>query len=173
VVDERKFDDSSFAIDCRKRNRNMKIGISIIAVAIIALGVIFVVGSQGSAIRGSTMSGSTMVLHIHPRLNVTVDGSPIIIPQNIGIGESLWKDHSIDKYGGMQGMAPLHTHDSSGIIHVESNTNRSYTLGQFLDIWGGLNLNGKTVKATIDGKPVSDYRNILLKDKEQINLVIK
>ena len=46
-------------------------------------------------------------------------------------------------------------------------------LGQFVDIWGGLNLNGKTVKATVDGKPVSDYRNILLRDKEQINLVIK
>lgn len=63
VVDKRKFDDSSFAVDRRKRNRNMKIGISIIAVAIIALGVISVVGSQGSAISGSTMPGSTMVLH--------------------------------------------------------------------------------------------------------------
>jgi hypothetical protein len=62
---------------------------------------------------------------------------------------------------------------ASGIIHVESNTNRSYTLGQFLDIWGGLNLKGKTVKATVDGKPVLDYRNILLRYKEQINLVIK
>jgi hypothetical protein len=70
-------------------------------------------------------------------------------------------------------MAPLHTHDTSGTIHVESNTNRPYTLGQFLDIWAGLNLNGKTVSATVDGKSVSDYRNILLKDGEQISLDIR
>ena len=73
----------------------------------------------------------------------------------------------------MEGMAPLHTHDTDGTIHVESNANRAYTLGQFLDIWGGLNLNGKTVKATVDGKPVSDYRNILLKDGEQISLDVR
>ncbi len=69
----------------------------------------------------------------------------------------LWKDHSLDKYGmqamfdGMSGMAPLHTHDASGIIHVESSVKRNYTLGEFLNIWGGLDLNGKTVKMTIDG----------------------
>jgi hypothetical protein len=73
----------------------------------------------------------------------------------------------------MAGMAPLHTHDASGIIHVESSVKRNYTLGEFLNTWGGLDLNGKTVKATVDGKPLSDFRNHVLKDREQINLVIK
>jgi hypothetical protein len=165
---KKKFDDSYFAVARRKRNRYMKIYIPIIAAVAIALGVVFVMGSQGSV-----MPGAKMVLHIHPKLNVTAaDGNPVIIPKNVGIDESLWKDHSIDKYG-MEGMAPLHTHDTSGTIHVESNTNRPYTLGQFLDIWGGLNVNGKTVLATVDGKPVSDYRNLILKDGEQISLNIK
>ncbi|HEY7079155.1 MAG TPA: hypothetical protein VH500_05605 [Nitrososphaeraceae archaeon] len=57
---------------------------------------------------------------------------------------------------------------TSGIIHVESNTNRSYTLGQVLDIWGGLNLKGKTIKATVDGKPISDFRNDVLKDRDRL-----
>jgi hypothetical protein len=61
-------------------------------------------------------------------------------------------------------------HDASGTIHVESDIIRNYTLGEFLNIWGGLDTNSKTVKATIDGKPVSDYRNIILRDGEQINL---
>jgi hypothetical protein len=122
--------------------------------------------------QGGVMPGAKMVLHIHPKLNVTANGIPMIIPQNVGIDQPLWKDHSLDRYG-MQGMAPLHTHDTSGTIHVESNTNRPYTLGQFLDIWAGLNLNGKTVSATVDGKSVSDYRNILLKDGEQISLDIR
>ena len=69
-------------------------------------------------------------------------------------------------------MSPLHTHDTSGTIHVESNAYRTYTLSQFLDIWGGLDTNGKTVKATVDGKPVSDYRDIILRDGEQIHIAI-
>jgi len=145
----------------------MKIYIPIIAAVAIALGALFIIGAQGGV-----MPGAKMVLHIHPKLTVTANGTPMIIPQNVGIDGSLWKDHFLDRYG-MQGMAPLHTHDTSGTIHVESNTNRAYTLGQFLDIWGGLNLNGKTVSATVDGKPVSDYRNILLKDGEQISLDIR
>jgi sulfur carrier protein ThiS len=112
-------------------------------------------------------------------LKMTVDGKPVAIPAKIGISPSFWKDHSLDKYGmramtmNMSSMAPLHTHNSNGTIHVESNTVRPYTLGQFLDIWGGLDTNGKTVKATVDGVPVSDYMNIILRDKEQIHLDVE
>lgn len=73
----------------------------------------------------------------------------------------------------MSSMAPLHTHESNGTIHVESNAIRPYTLGQFLNIWGGLDTIGKTVKATVDGVPVQDYKNILLRDKEQIDLDVE
>ena len=117
------------------------------------------------------------VLTDKARLNMTVDGNPIQIPAHIGIDPSLWKDHSLDQYGMqsmnmnmvMPGMAPLHTHDTSGIIHVESSVYRIYTLGEFLNNWG-LDLNGKTVRATVDGMPVPDYKNIILRDGEQINL---
>jgi hypothetical protein len=111
----------------------------------------------------------TMVLHIHPQLSITFDGQPLTVPSQIGIDQSLWKDRSLAQYG-MQGMSPLHTHDASGLIHVESNVNRNYTLGQFLNIWGGLDTSGKSVRATVDGKPVSDYKDIILKDGEQIHL---
>jgi hypothetical protein len=169
MVDNKKKDESGsyFAVADRKRNTYTKIYIPIIAALAIALGFLFVIGAQAEP-----MPGAKMVLHIHPKLNVTVGGNPIVVPKNVGIDISLWKSGSLNKYG-MVGMAPLHTHDTSGTIHVESNTNRDYTLGQFLDIWGGLNLNGKTVQATVDGKPVPDYRNILLKDGEQINLNIR
>jgi hypothetical protein len=29
----------------------------------------------------------------------------------------------------------LHTHDNSGIIHIESPIKRDFTLGQFFDLW--------------------------------------
>ena len=115
---------------------------------------------------------SQMVLHIHPHLNVTDEGKHLTVPAQIGIEATLWKDHSLDNYQGMTGMSPLHTHDASGTIHIESSVKRNYTLGEFLSIWGGLNLNGKTVKLTVDGKPVTDFRNHVFKDGEQINLDI-
>ncbi len=114
-------------------------------------------------------------------LAITLDNKPVVIPSQIGIDNSLWKGHGLDKYGTpgmpmpegfMYVMAPLHTHDDLGIIHIESTVNRDYTLGEFFKIWG-VDLNGKAIKATVNGKQVSDYKNILLKDKENIALDIK
>jgi sulfur carrier protein ThiS len=119
------------------------------------------------------------ILRNGERLTMTNDGKSVAIPAKIGIDHSLWKDHSLDQYGmqsmimNMSSMAPLHTHETNGTIHVESNTIRPYTLGQFLNIWGGLNTNAKTVKATVDGVPVQDYKNIILRDKERIDLDVE
>ncbi len=75
---------------------------------------------------GSTLNANHMVLHNHVRLNVTVDGQPVVVPAHIGMvmvdqaeDPLLYGDHSLDKYG-MAGMSPLHTHDATGLIHVES-----------------------------------------------------
>jgi hypothetical protein len=127
----------------------------------------------------SSAATSNMVRHNHVNLNVTVGGKPIIVPANIGITQTgifadplLFADHSLDNYG-MEGMSPMHTHDYSGVIHIESNTARGYTLGDFLNIWKGLNIDGKNVVASVDGKSISDFRNILLSDKSKIFLDIK
>ena len=72
----------------------------------------------------------------------------------------------------MEGMSPLHTHDSSGVIHVESNTVRYYTLGEFLDIWKSLNTEGRNVIATVDGSPVSEFRSMVLNNGSKIVLDI-
>jgi len=163
----------------RPANKNTKTIAVIVAVAItITLGI-------GLSIRSTTMIGAQMggsnkpiIMHFHPHLSLMIDGKSAIVPSQIGIDTSLWKDHSLDQYGmqamsnGMSGMAPLHTHDASGTIHVESNVNRNYTLGEFLNIWGGLDTNGKTVKATADGKSVSGYKDLILRDGEQINLQV-
>ena len=133
-----------------------------IVAAVIAFGV-------ASTTLYSAQGPKALVEHIHPHLNVTFDGAPLTVPSQIGIDSSLWKVHSLDQYG-TPGFAPLHTHDTSGTIHVESTISRNYTLGEFLNIWGGLDTNGKTVRANVDGKPVSAFRDIILRDGEQINL---
>jgi hypothetical protein len=72
----------------------------------------------------------------------------------------------------MPGMAPLYTTNDEGRITVGSVTERDYTLGDFLKILGKLDLMDKLVNATVNGKAVDDYRNIILKDKAQIKLDI-
>jgi len=157
-----KRDDSYIAINRRRRNRNMLMIIIPVVAAVIVFGV-------ASTTLYSIQGPKPLVEHIHPHLNVTFDGTPLTVPSQIGIDSSLWKDHSLDQYG-TPGFAPLHTHDVSGTIHVESTINRNYTLGEFLNIWGGLDTSGKTVRANVDGKPVSNFRDIILRDGEQIKL---
>ena len=33
-------------------------------------------------------------------------------------------------------ISPIHTHDTSGLIHVESPTSRSFSLAEFFGVWG-------------------------------------
>ena len=66
------------------------------------------------------------VLHTHEHLDVFVHGKRVTVPATIGI----------DPAG--QFISPLHTHDDSGVIHVESDTQRAFSLGQFMDVWGVL-----------------------------------
>ena len=63
--------------------------------------------------------------HIHTTLDVEVNGKQKTVPAFIGIDQASGK------------IAALHTHDSSGLIHLESaKENDDYTLEQFLTVWG-------------------------------------
>ena len=64
------------------------------------------------------------VLHTHQHLDVVIRGKGYPIPAGIGIDAR------------SRFIAPLHTHDFTGIVHVESPTVRKYTLGQLFDVWG-------------------------------------
>jgi len=63
-------------------------------------------------------------LHTHQHLDVVVNGSGYAVPAGIGIDPR-------NRF-----ISPLHTHDFSGILHLESPTVRKYRLGQFFDVWG-------------------------------------
>jgi hypothetical protein len=61
--------------------------------------------------------------HIHVHLDVLVDGKPVEVPGDIGI------DHQ------NHGLSPLHTHDDSGLLHIESATLKDFYLGQLFNEW--------------------------------------
>jgi hypothetical protein len=63
------------------------------------------------------------VLHIHSHLDVFVDGKAVTVPPQIGIDAP------------SQQISPLHTHDTSGVVHIESPVQAEFTLGQFMTEW--------------------------------------
>jgi hypothetical protein len=69
----------------------------------------------------STEQGGT---HIHAHVTMYVNGTKTPIPANVGIAP----DGSCLYW--------LHTHDDSGVIHIEAPAGVSATFGNFLDIWG-------------------------------------
>jgi hypothetical protein len=59
---------------------------------------------------------NTMDFHIH------VHVSGIDIPANVGISPGCFRE--------------IHTHDTSGWLHLESSEVKQFTLRQFFEIWG-------------------------------------
>jgi hypothetical protein len=142
---------------------------NLLVLSLVALAVIGVSFAAASYDRG---------VHWHPQLFITLNGSPYTVPANIGIDPSLWKDHSLDQYGGA-GAAALHTHDTSGTIHVEVNTShRDFTLHEFLAIWGqprdGSTIGGHPVTSlTVDGvQQASATGDVVLKDGQKIAMTL-
>ena len=65
-----------------------------------------------------------------------MNGSPRALPGGIGIpGSSIAQSTQGPVATGGQCIYWLHTHAPDGVIHVESPTQRIYTLGDFFDEW--------------------------------------
>jgi hypothetical protein len=108
-------------------------------------------------------------LHHHDLLQIFVHGQPVTVPANIGI----------DQTAGY--LTSLHTHDTSGIMHVESPEPRDFTLGEFFDVWGvrltsdciggDCNTGDNQLRAYVDGTPYAgDPRTIPLGQHDDIVL---
>jgi hypothetical protein len=141
-------------------------------------------GGQGQPVDGIEGSSHEMLkTHFHSHLALFYRGKQVAIPYGIGIVMPFRVENGF--VGGGQGFYWLHTHDASGIIHVESPSERAYTLGNFFDVWGEPLEAGKGAKpgnvaglrgrlrVYVDGRPFGeDPRGIVLKPHEQITLVV-
>jgi hypothetical protein len=107
---------------------------------------------------------NNLLMHDHLHLTVSIDNKSITVPANIGIDPEIHKIHSLDLYGPQK--SPLHTHTTSGTIHVESKIITNYTLGDFLDVWG-IPINRRDMGdllnvwgIPLDGGVVGDFLNV-------------
>ena len=133
-------------------------------------------GGQGDPVGGIGCDNSTPNYHIHSHLSLYVNGEQIAIPPAIGA-----QDPQI-----ISGFAVaascwywLHTHDASGIIHVEPPTEIQTTLGELFDIWGEpLSTTGVAgyegaVTVMVDGvEYTGDPRAITFEAHKQIALMV-
>lgn len=115
---------------------------------------------------------SNQPMHIHPRLEIYVNGHRATVPANVGIDPDKHVDHSLDKYSGGHGPAPIHTHDATGTLHVESSKTLDWRLGDFFKIWG-LNLKGVDAWAYVGGKWTQNVNGVPLKDGQRIGVFIE
>lgn len=104
--------------------------------------------------------------HIHALLHIYVDGLLSSVPMNIGIEQAKHIETS------------LHTHDRTGIIHMEAEHPFRFTLGDFFAVWGvklgpaqvgGLTgLGGDKLHFYLDGRPLADPAAHVLRDGDNI-----
>jgi hypothetical protein len=83
-------------------------------------------------------SKEALVYHIHQELQIFINGKAQPVPVCIGI-YAPGTSSCPDEQGTAQGnpfLTIIHTHDGSGIIHVESAVKKTYTLGDVFDVWG-------------------------------------
>jgi hypothetical protein len=59
--------------------------------------------------------------HNHSLVSIYKDGIRMAVPASVGLTGCTYE---------------LHTHDRSGVVHVEPNVARDFTLGQFFAVWG-------------------------------------
>jgi hypothetical protein len=140
-----------------KINRNKKINKFIIVGVVVAIALI--VGVSVATIKMPSSANAAVpidgiqcnnmeqsVFHIHAHLNIFINGKNYTVPAQIGITSTClyW----------------LHTHDETGIIHIESPIHKNYTLGQFFDIWKKNFSNTQIFNNTVSGaNPLNVYVN--------------
>jgi hypothetical protein len=135
--------------------------------------------ATGGAVDGIQCLGSEQTLfHIHAHLTLFLGGAARQIPAGIGITHPQVQSTPEGPFVAGGGCFYwLHTHAADGVIHIESPVQRTFTLGNFFDVWGQPlsptqvgPASGK-VTAIYDGKLYTgDPRNIPLNAHAQIQL---
>ena len=168
------------------------IGVGILVAVFLGFGITWIVASpldsslQSSSSSLSSSSTNAPVIndiscdtmehfnkHVHAHLDIFINGKAYTIPSNIGIIPN-------------QCIYWLHTHDDTGVIHIESPKERTFTLGELFDIWGEKLSNSRifdntigegsnsTLNAYVNGMQVeagTDIRHIPINAHDEIAII--
>lgn len=138
-------------------------------------------GGQGAPVDGITCRRELLnTWHHHVHLSIFYNGKQLAIPEGVGILGVPGKNPPYIYHGSC--FYWLHTHDKTGIIHIEpSNGTTTFTLGNFFDIWGqplsstrvaGLKVRSLGVYVNGVLEPGQDPAQIAFSPYEEITLVV-
>ncbi len=148
---------------------------AIVLIAVVAVAVFIALPKGGNAVPLpdylSHCVYQSTVYHAHPTLNIVINGTSVTIPAGVGIRGTCNE--------------PIHTHDTKNVLHVETDVNRDYTVGDFLLIWGNWVNNaqqaifnstqifgnhavaGHTLTFTVNGTPDPSFQNYVVPHNAQ------
>ena len=131
-------------------------------------------------------------VHSHAHLDIFVNGEIVEVSAGIGIditdpGVKRFEDPGGVGYGGIElcdnpCISPLHTHDTTGVVHTEAPENQTNTLGEFFVEWsvkldencvGGFCEPEAPITVYVDGDPYEgNPAEITLDNEREIAIVI-
>jgi hypothetical protein len=137
-------------------------------------------GNTASGGQGSTISGigclGTPARHFHAHVSLFVNGDQKAIPAAIGITDPMFRD---DYVIAGDCWYWIHTHDATGVVHIEPPNDSALTLGQLFDVWGhSLSDDGVAgfsgdVSVFVDGtRHNGDPRDIVLTSRKHVSLQV-
>jgi len=114
--------------------------------------------------------------HIHVHLQILYDGAVVPVPAGIGVGRP-WGVDSTGFIATGACFSWLHGHDATGVVHITTPEEKSFTLGQLFEVWGqplapgaALGYDGSLV-VLVNGERVDgDPRAVMLKNLQNILL---
>ena len=116
------------------------------------------------------------VNHFHVHLVIYLDGEKLTVPAGLGVGRP-WGENPPGFIATGRCFAWIHTHDTTGVMHVFTQVGRSDTLGQVFSVWGqplsidgALGFRGR-IEVLVNGQAMDgDPRSIPLKNLSNIVL---
>jgi len=154
---EQRIEEKQKSARHRAMKRMTKIALIVIVIGGSIGTLVWYIASRPPIPEGEILSRSG--LHWHPELAIFVKGEKQEIPANLGIGAV----HN-----------PMHTHDSSGVIHLEFQgvvRKDDLKLGRFFEVWGKDFIElGSSVKMTVNGEENAELQNYDMKDGDKIEL---
>jgi hypothetical protein len=92
-------------------------------------------GGQGQQVAGlNCLKQLGVPFHHHAHLSIFVNGQQLAFPMGVGMFQPNKGKHGYIYH--QTCLYFLHTHDRTGILHMESKTDTSFTLGTLFKLWG-------------------------------------
>jgi hypothetical protein len=126
----------------RRQRAITSITIAVVLIAIIVAAVIFLRPAPNAVPLPDYLSHCVtgQLYHSHPSVTITINGVGVTIPVTIDPGCA----------------QPIHTHTTDGVLHIETDQDRDYSLGDWFLLWG--HFENSATRAILNSTQIFGFR---------------